>query len=395
MPFHLRSKLASVFHTSSHGGLDRQVQVAYFPNWSIYQKGYKPEHVPVQHLTHILYAFANIKDNGEVVLSDEWADRQIKYDGDQEQDVAMFGNLNQFLQLKKQHRHLKTLLSIGGWSYSSSFCGMNDAAKRQTFIASAVKLLADCGFDGLDIDWEYPQSDAEAQAYVELLSGLRHALDVYGQRATPNDPHYLLTIAAPCSPQQYQILKLKDMDRYLDFWNLMAYDFSGSWDQVANHQANLYGGAISVSKAVDDYKHRGVPLSKMVLGIPAYGRGFVGTGGPGQPYRHASETEGGTYLYKDLPRQNAQEHFNKRAGASWSHDGSEFISYDSPEAVRAKAAYIKDKGMLGAMFWELSGDVPADQDRSLVRTMAHVLGHLDQSQNHIAYPESVHPNVRD
>ena len=100
-------------------------------------------------------------------------------------------------------------------------------------------------------------------------------------------------------------------------------------------------------------------------------------------------------MYKDLPRQNAQEHFNKRAGASWSHDGSEFISYDSPEAVRAKAAYIKDKGMLGAMFWELSGDVPADQDRSLVRTMAHVLGHLDQSQNHIAYPESVHPNVRD
>ncbi|MGN3798112.1 UNVERIFIED_CONTAM: glycosyl hydrolase family 18 protein, partial [Escherichia coli] len=77
--------------------------------------------------------FANIKDSGEVVLSDEWADRQIKYDGDQEHDGAMFGNLNQFLQLKKQHRHLKTLLSIGGWSYSGSFCGMNDAAKRQTF----------------------------------------------------------------------------------------------------------------------------------------------------------------------------------------------------------------------------------------------------------------------
>ena len=88
MPFHLRSKLANVFHTSSHGGPDRQVQVAYFPNWSIYQKGYKPEHVPVQHLTHILYAFANIKDSGEVVLSDEWADRQIKYDGDQEHDGA-------------------------------------------------------------------------------------------------------------------------------------------------------------------------------------------------------------------------------------------------------------------------------------------------------------------
>lgn len=361
-----------MFHTShkTHG----YVSVGYFPNWSIYEKGYKPQHVPVDKLTHILYAFANVDgDSGRVYFSDEWADRQIEYEGDIQADKHMHGNLHQFLQLKKKHRHLKTLLSIGGWTYSNNFSGMNRGAKRQTFIDSAVKLLADCGFDGLDIDWEYPQTPDDAQAYVDLLSGLRHALNDYGSRTTPESSHYLLTIAAPCSPQQYGKLKLKEMDKFLDFWNLMAYDFSGSWDDVANHQANLYGGAISVSKAVDDYKRAGIPAHKLVMGIPVYGRGFEGTQGPGKPYRNVISTEGGTYKYKDLPRPNAKEHFDKSTGASWSYDGNEMVSYDTPDAIAAKGKYIKDKGMLGAMYWELSNDAPASSGRSVVDHMARAV----------------------
>lgn len=394
MPFHLSEKLSKLIH-KGHGSSEH-VSVGYFPNWSIYQKGYKPEHVPFQYLTHILYAFANVNpDTGDVYLSDEWADRQIKYDGDEDVgESPMHGNLNQFLQLKKKHRHLKTLLSIGGWSYSGNFQCLTDKQKRERFVQSGVKILADCGFDGLDIDWEYPQSDQEAKTYVDLLSMLRDALDKYGQRATPENPHYLLTIAAPSSPQQYQILRLKEMDKFLDFWNLMAYDFSGSWDQTANHQANLYGGTISVSKAVEDYKHGGVPMNKLVMGIPLYGRGFLGTAGPGQPYERVSETPEGTFLYKDLPTRNAQEHFDERAGASWSYDGREFISYDSPQAACAKAEYIKKHGMRGAMFWELSGDAAHGHERCIVHCVANAMGHLDSSENHIVYPESVHSNLR-
>jgi len=254
------------------------------------------------------------------------------------------------------------------------------------------------------VDWEYPQTREEAQAYVALLAGLRQALDAYGQRATPGQAPYLLTIAAPCSPAQYQLLDIPAMDRSLDFWNLMAYDFSGSWDAAANHQANLFGGTVSVSKAVHDYQRAGVPAHKLVVGVPLYGRGFDGTAGAGQPYERVSQgtAEGGIYMYKELPMPGAQEHFSKRDGASWSHDGRQWISYDSPQAVRAKAEFIKKHGLRGAMFWELSGDLPAEHERSLVRCMAQTvrrkrlqqLGNLDSSANHIEYPESAFDNVR-
>ena len=217
---------------------------------------------------------------------------------------------------------------------------------------------------------------------------------MYGKRATPDAPHYLLTVAAPCSPQQYELLDLAGMDRFLDFWNLMAYDFSGSWDQVANHQANLYGGAISVSKAVDDYQRAGVPSNKLVLGIPLYGRGFDGTKGPGQPYQKVSDVEGGVFLYKALPLHGAEEQFSEREGASWSYNGHQFISYDSPQATKAKAAFIQQKQLRGAMFWEMSGDHPTSHERSLIRCMASELHTLDSSLNHTSYPESVFDNVR-
>lgn len=152
LPSMLRKSSSSQtpYTSSNHSG--EFVTVGYFPNWSIYQKGYKPADVPTTHLTHILYAFANIEpETGSVVLSDAWADQQIKHEGEQEASGTMlYGNLHQFLLQKRSHRQLKTLLSIGGWSYSSNFRGMHDAAKRQTFAQSAVKLLADHGFDGLD-----------------------------------------------------------------------------------------------------------------------------------------------------------------------------------------------------------------------------------------------------
>lgn len=149
MPFHLPWRFKKPASSSKASGY---VNVGYFPNWSIYQKGYKPQHVPFTHLTHILYAFANIDPaTGTVQLSDTWADEQVKYEGDGEASASnLCGNFHQFLQYKKTHRHLKLLLSIGGWSYSSNFRGMIDPAQRARFIESAVRLLADHGLDGLD-----------------------------------------------------------------------------------------------------------------------------------------------------------------------------------------------------------------------------------------------------
>lgn len=98
-PFLMHFRLPHMFRKLRSGnmGSSEYCTVGYFPNWSIYGRGYKPSHVPVQYLTHVLYAFANINpDDGSVVLSDTWADREIKYEGDEDAPGnQLFGNFHQ------------------------------------------------------------------------------------------------------------------------------------------------------------------------------------------------------------------------------------------------------------------------------------------------------------
>ena len=172
-------------------------------NWGIYGRKYPPSQIPVNDVTyvilrsckhwhsidsdrHILYAFANVRaDSGEVFLSDLWADQDIHYPGDSWNDSGknLYGNLKAIYLLKKKHRHLKLLLSIGGWTYSPSFHPVVvSPAHRQRFVESSIKILEDYGFDGLDVDYEYPQNDEQARGYVDLLRELREGLDRHAQR---------------------------------------------------------------------------------------------------------------------------------------------------------------------------------------------------------------------
>ena len=187
----------------------------------------------------------------------------------------------------------------------------------------------------------------------------------------------LLTVASPAGPGNYKKMHLKDMDEQLDFWNLMAYDYSGPWESRAGHQANLYPSQenpqstpASTSAAVDYYISHGVAPSKLILGMPLYGRAFTATDGPGKPYRCVScsstptrgETitdfdsgvgEGswskGVWDYKALPQAGANEIIDEKIGASWSYDANSrvMISYDMKEISQQKAEYIKKQGLGG------------------------------------------------
>lgn len=315
-------------------------------------------------------------------------------------DQDLHGNFKQFAVLKQRHRHLKVSLSIGGYSWSAHFPTVAaNPNTRQTFVNSAMQLLVDLGLDGLDIDWEYPKTPEDAYNYVLLLKELREALDHYHRHHAPQSNRFLLSVAMPCGPENYRLLRLGEMNHYVDIFYLMAYDFAGSWDAQTGHQANLFGSPFSVDQAVNHFLHTGVHSKKIVVGMPLYGRGFSNThNATGAPYNGVPDGtwEKGSFDYKYLPKQGAREYVDQSAGASWSFDENtrEFITYDIPNITVAKCDYIKNRNLGGAMFWELSGDARADNPRSLVSAAYSSLGQeLNRDENHIAFPLSKYTNI--
>ncbi|KAH8775614.1 family 18 glycosyl hydrolase [Diaporthe sp. PMI_573] len=380
----------------------------YFTNWGIYGANYQPQSIPASKITRVYYAFASFGSDGTVTSSDSYADLQKHYTTDSwnEPGNNAYGCVKQLYLLKKQNRQLKAILSIGGWNDSPRFPAMAASAPaRETFARTAVQLVTDWGFDGIDLDWEYPENAAQAADFVRLLAELRRQLTAW-TFTNARGYRFLLTVASSAGPSHYNVLNLREADRYVDSWNLMAYDYAGSWDTTSGHQANLFATPgnpdatkYSSDKAVSDYIANGVPASKILLGLPTYGRAFDLTGGLGQPFHgvgpgSATLQTPGLWLYKDLPRPGATELYDAAAGASYSYDPAarELISYDNVFSAKSKGSYLKAKGLAGSFFWEASGDKQGAE--SLVGTLAGALGRLNTQPNLLSYPTSQYDNIR-
>ncbi|KAL7755393.1 hypothetical protein ACKLNR_014491 [Fusarium oxysporum f. sp. zingiberi] len=280
------------------------------------------------------------------------------------------------------------------------------ATTRSKFAESAVTLMKDWGFDGIDVDWEFPTDNADADNMVLLLQAVRDELDAYAARYA-SGYHFQLSIAAPAGSAHYSILRLGDLGRVVDYVNLMAYDYSGIWSSATGHNANLYPNMdtpqatpFNTDDAIKAYLNAGVPAKKLVLGMPIYARSFLGTSGMGKPYSDVGSAnptlgswEDGVWDYKALSKLDLKTMNDEKAQAQYGicYNSPDIYSYDTPEIVKKKVAYLKERGLGGAMFWEASGDETGEN--SLVKASFDSLGSIEQSTNLIKYPGSRYRNI--
>ncbi|KAG5953969.1 Chitinase 1 [Claviceps sorghi] len=384
---------------------DGYVNSVYFTNWGIYGRNFQPADIPVMQISHVLYAFLNLRADGTIFSGDSYADLEKHYTNDSwnESGNNVYGCVKQLFLLKKANRKLKVILSIGGWTWSTNFPAVaSSSATRLRFAKSAVAFMKDWGFDGIDVDWEYPADDIQATNMVRLLRTIRAELDAYSATSAPGY-HFQLSIAAPAGPENYRKLHMASLGEILDYVNVMAYDFAGSWSNYSGHDANLYSdpgnpGAtpFNVDDAVEAYIQGGVPAQKIVLGMPIYGRSFQNTDGLGKPYSGigSGSWENGVWDYKVLPKAGATVKYDSVAKGYYSYDNGrkELISFDTPSMIKQKVRYLRQKGMGGSMFWEVSADRKGVD--SLVETSFSSLGRLDSIDNLLDYPDSQYSNIR-
>ena len=334
------------------GGEDYKL-IAYVAGWGNFDLA----RIDHSKLTHINYAFANIVEGRAVMELAE--------------DSA---NLATLVSFRETNHDLKILISVGGWVWSNWFSDAAlTASSREIFAQSIVELIKLHDLDGVDIDWEYPGQRAEDNAYrpvdkdnfTLMLQAIREKLDQLGAE-TPNR-QYLLTIASGSEQAYFDHTNLGEAQQYLDFINVMTYDFYNGWMFQAGHHANLYPsenekyGGNSAVETIERHLTAGVPREKLILGFPFYGRMWEGVHTAASGLYQSAGTGGMLIPYNKidgLDANNWESHWDQSASAPylWNPDTRVFISYENPKSIGLKVDYIKEQGLSGAMFWEYSND---------------------------------------
>ncbi|MFF8590830.1 glycosyl hydrolase family 18 protein [Streptomyces sp. NPDC015220] len=354
-----------------------KVKLGYFTEWGIYGRNYNVKNLVTSgsaaKITHINYAFGNVT-GGKCAIGDSYADYDKAFTADQSVsgvadnwDQPLRGNFNQLRQLKAKYPNIKVLWSFGGWTWSGGF---GDAAKNPAaFAQSCYDLVHDPRwadvFDGIDIDWEYPNAcgltcDTSGPAALKNLTAALRAK--FGSSA-------LITAATTADGSAGGKIDLTDYAgaaQYLDWYNVMTYDFFGAWDAkgpTAPHSPlTSYSGipkdGFTTADAMAKFKAQGVPAKKLLIGIGFYGRGWTGVtqDAPGGTATGAAPGtyEAGIEDYKVL--KNSCPVTGTIAGTAYAHCGSNWWSYDTPSTIKSKMAWANSQGLGGAFFWEFSGD---------------------------------------
>ncbi len=347
---------------------NQKIIAGYYASWAAYS-GYSPQNIPAEKLTHIKYAFANISSDLKVCMGDQTVDPE---------------NFSKLRQLKQQNPNLKTMISVGGWTWSGKF---SDAAlteqSRTVFADSIVAFITEHGFDGVDLDWEYPvggglssngRRPEDKTNFTLLMAKIREKLDVQG---SIDGKHYLLAFAGAAGSFYAANTELEKLSNYVDFATIMTYDMHGPWaGSLTDFNAPLYRPTESSPQfkwscedAVNLWISKGFPKEKILMGLPFYGIKFNGVTDANSGL-YQSFSSGGSISYDRIVStylSNAayNRFIHNEARVPWLFDGSTFISYDDTDSVSQKALYIKEKQLGGAAIWEISQNA----DGSMLRAV--------------------------
>jgi len=334
--------------------------------------------IDVWRLSHINYAFIDIKDN-RAWLHNEATDTI---------------NLRKLSELKKINPGLKILISIGGWTWSKNFSDatLTDSSTKN-FALSAVSIVSKFNLDGIDIDWEYPgmigdnnkYRPEDKEHYTLLFKELREGLDSLSRTTQMK---YFVTTAVGGSQSYIDHTEMDKVQQYTDFINIMSYDYAGGWDSISGHHTNLYTSSSdsnqsSAHKSIQAFIAAGVPASKIVIGLAFYGKGWEmeSTENNGLYRKALKSSRGGgfTYLKDSLINKNGfKEYWDGAARAPYLFNSEKkiFITYDNERSVKDKCKYVKKYDLAGVMFWEYN----SDKKKYLLKVIADKFKYVKKNQ---------------
>ncbi|HEX2866507.1 MAG TPA: glycoside hydrolase family 18 protein [Ignavibacteriales bacterium] len=290
--------------------------------------------IPYYSLTHICHAFIRPNSDGSLSVRPGFIYKEM---------------------VETAHRNnVKVLISLGGWDTvaAKNFRTLSaDQQSRKKFVSELTQFCRTNGYDGADIDWEYPEM-RDAQNYVALIRDLRKSFKASG---IP-----LITAALPSQDfrQGYDIQKLKKL---LDWFSIMTYDFAGAWENNAYHNSPLYPSVSqqgSIDNSMQYYISKGVPRSKLMIGMAFYGYRM----NTPDIYQKLSDkvVPAVSYLAADSMKKSNEWTYNwdKTSMSPFLQNKAktQVVTYDDPASVKLKCQYVKKNGLGGAIIWELHKD---------------------------------------
>uniref|UniRef100_K1PKV2 Acidic mammalian chitinase n=1 Tax=Magallana gigas TaxID=29159 RepID=K1PKV2_MAGGI len=331
------SALLFAILTANYSSAQKQdyKRVCYYTNWSQYRTGlgkFKPQNVDPFVCTHIVYAFA--KTSGNRIEAAEWNDESTEW------SKGMYAKIN---DLKKKNPKLKTLLAIGGWTEGNA----------------PISTMA---------------STNESRDEFKLRTEFNREARETGREAL------LLAIAVPVGEERISSgYKIPEVDRYVDFINLMAYDFHGAWEAQTGHHSPLhrgkaerwYAAQLNVQWAAGYWRRNGASKEKLLIGIAMYGRGFklqypsingIGAqalvGSNGNSMGPFTKSKGLLSFYEICDRLNGNgvEVWDEERRVPYMYDGSDWVGYENVRSVIEKTKWVMDHGYAGIMIWALDQD---------------------------------------